>query len=236
MRRPCANQNVNPLVENIDIPAGTAATDREWAYHKKRPIDKEEAPMAFMNELDDLHEHQKLELKEASSGLPEDIWETYSAFANTEGGEIVLGVREETKEGRPPTFVIQGVPDAGALIKTFWDVVRNPSKVSRDVMLPDGVRSVEINGRTVVIVTVPRAERSDRPVTVRDRRAKVPVAFVRRDSSDVQCGQNDIRLMEYDAIPAADRQPLREFSLDSLNPETIASYRALFAGDKPTHP
>ena len=192
--------------------------------------------MAFMNELNNLHEHQKLEFKEAFAGLPEDIWETYSAFANTEGGEIVLGVREEAQEGRPSVFTIQGVPDADTLIKAFWDVVRNPSKVPRDVMLPDGVRSVKINDSTVVIITVPRAERSDRPVTVWNRRAKALVAFVRRGSSDIQCGQDDIRLMEYDAIPAADRQPLRELSLDSLNSQTISSYRALFAADKPTHP
>ena len=37
-------------------------------------------------------EDEETECKEASNGLPKDLWETYSAFANSNGGVILLGL------------------------------------------------------------------------------------------------------------------------------------------------
>lgn len=42
-----------------------------------------------------------LECKEAESQIPKSIYETYSAFANTNGGTILLGIREDRKAADP---------------------------------------------------------------------------------------------------------------------------------------
>ncbi|HIR93238.1 MAG TPA: putative DNA binding domain-containing protein, partial [Candidatus Egerieimonas intestinavium] len=43
-------------------------------------------------------ERINLECKKAESKLPNSVWETYSSFANTDGGVILFGIEEHLKE------------------------------------------------------------------------------------------------------------------------------------------
>ena len=189
--------------------------------------------MAFLDNLDELFESQHLEFKEANFELPDDLWETYSAFANTEGGEIVLGI-EQNRETKEFSFV--GVQDQNDLIAKFWNKARNRDFVSRDVMLYDGVSPVTIKGFKLIIIRVPKASREEKPVYVGVRKGKEFKAFVRRGEDDFPATEEDLRLMQYDCIPSADRKPLSEFDESSFCEETIRRYRALFDSAKPQSP
>ena len=59
-------------------------------------------------------EWEDFEVKEARSELPKNIWETVSAFSNTSGGWIILGIRQKGKG-----FEVTGVENAAN------DVVKN---------------------------------------------------------------------------------------------------------------
>ncbi|MBQ8620730.1 MAG: hypothetical protein IJ422_00260 [Oscillospiraceae bacterium] len=58
------------------------------------------------------------------------MWETYSAFANTLGGVILLGVEEHADRSLHPVCL----PDPEGLVKAFWDAVNDPNKTSANIL------------------------------------------------------------------------------------------------------
>ena len=50
----------------------------------------------LLTRLQDI-EWDDFEVKEAKTDLPKSIWETVSAFSNSSGGWIILGIRQNGK-------------------------------------------------------------------------------------------------------------------------------------------
>ena len=82
--------------------------------------------MLDFSRLEQYRENNRIEAKKALGGLPKSIWETYSAFANTIGGLILLGV----EESRDKQLTVTGVPDARGYVDVVWRTVRDPASRS----------------------------------------------------------------------------------------------------------
>lgn len=61
----------------------------------------------LLDRLKDI-EWDDFEIKEASGGIPKSMWDTVSAFSNTAGGWIILGV-SETKIKSVSIYEITGI-------------------------------------------------------------------------------------------------------------------------------
>lgn len=116
--------------------------------------------MINFSHLERYREGNRLEAKLAVGGLPQSLWETYSAFANTEGGVILLGVEERPDHSLHPVEL----PDPDKLIGEFWNILGDRRFVSANILSRGDVRVQKAGKCRIVVIAVPRAEGKDRPV------------------------------------------------------------------------
>ena len=175
--------------------------------------------------LDSYRENNRIEAKAAKGGLPRSMWETYSAFANTYGGVILLGV----KERGDGTFETVGLTrsEAEQLRQDFWNTVSNRSKVSAVLPIESEVELLETDDGAVVAIHVPRAPREERPVHINNDLYNG--TYRRRGEGDYRCTRSEIVSMVRDqAAEGMDGKVLDEFSVSDLNMESIRGYRMRF--------
>ena len=93
-----------------------------------------------------------LECKEARNALPKAFWETYSSFANTIGGTVLLGIKENFEESDfEHRFTVQGVAAPHKIITDLWNTI-NSDKVSANILTDSNVYTIKVNGQDVVVV------------------------------------------------------------------------------------
>jgi len=163
--------------------------------------------------------------------VPDSVWETYAAMANTDGGYIVLGA-EEQSDG---SLAFTGIGDADALQSEFWDAINNPEVVNENILRNQDVEVVQIDGKDILLIHVPRAKRRRRPVFLGENPM---TGTYRRDyEGDYRCDDSTVRRMMAEATKdSRDGQRLEGFDLDDIHTESFEAYRNEFRSTKPGHP
>ena len=179
-------------------------------------------------------ERVTLEAKCAEKDVPKSVWETYSAFANTIGGLILLGVKEHLKEkDKAKRYEIFGVEDAAKIRKEFWDTV-NSNKVSLNILVDSNVEVVDIDGKKIVCIYVPQADWREKPIYLNENVYKG--TFKRNYEGDYHCTESQVKAMIRDASDEGnDGLLMRHYTMEDIDAESLHQYRSEFREENKGH-
>ena len=106
----------------------------------------------------------QLEFKKAKGGLPKSFFETYSAFSNTKGGCVYLGL-EQLDDGT----IVSGMlteDDIEKIKVDLFSLLNDPKKVSVNLIPEDAIRTLEYDGYPVLEIKIAPAPAECRPVFI----------------------------------------------------------------------
>ncbi len=186
--------------------------------------------MLDFTHLEQYRENNRIEAKKALGGLPRSIWETYSAFANTMGGVILLGVEEHKDRTLHPV----NLPDPERLVREFWDKINNPAITNLNILTPKQIQIRTIDGNSIIVITVPRATRQERPIYI--NKSPLNGSYRRNGEGDYKCTREEVMSMQRDAlIMTPDMKFLPHLELNVFCYESIRRYRKRLNAYAPGH-
>ena len=177
-------------------------------------------------------ESNDMEFKSAKGGFPHSMWETYSSFANTDGGAIVFGIKE--KDDR---FYLDGLTkeQVKQYEKDFFNRMHNKQIVNIPLLNENDVQAVEFGGAYFLFFYIPRVDRSLRPVYCG---LDPYTGTYRRDlDGDYHCSREEVNSMFSDANIAdpVDGRIMENFGKEDLDSASIMQYRRKFEQWNPDH-
>ncbi|MFZ3054230.1 MAG: RNA-binding domain-containing protein [Sulfuricurvum sp.] len=192
--------------------------------------------MMTCTELLELKESTSFEAKAAqgrdgNGELPNELWETYVAFANTDGGMILLGAKEH-KDG---SLQFLGINNVEKVQQQFWTQINNPQKISHNLLSSSDMQVITCDGRNLLLIHVPRADRKKRPVYMGQN--PLVGTYLRYHESDIKAKDEIVRHLLADAVnDSNDTKILKNFTLDDLDMDSLHRYRNVFNSFKLDHP
>ena len=181
-----------------------------------------------LRELETCREGNRLEAKRAQGRdgkgeLPQSVWETVSAFANTAGGVIVLGVGER----RDGTLFVEGIEKADKVLDDFWNAALSKDKLSSRFLRDGDATKEVVDGKSIVVIRVPWVDRRMRPVFINDD--IFDGTYRRTHTGDHRCEREEVLSMLRDSSASSpDSEVAGRARLVQLDRDTVAKYRRRF--------
>ena len=177
-------------------------------------------------------ESDEIEYKSATGGFPKEFWKSYSAFSNSRGGVIVLGVKETGRK-----FIIEGLTEHQIIHyqKEFWNNVNNKNTVSVNLLSDKDVKIIKSGGRDLLAFRIPIASRTQRPVHLTPN--PFGNTYKRNYEGDYTCTREEVRRMLADADLTVhpDSRILEGYTMDDYDVQSIRQFRQMAASIRPGH-
>lgn len=169
-------------------------------------------------------ESKYIEYKESKVNLSKSLFESYSAFANTSGGIICLGVGEELDNRGSRSYPILGIDNPQIqeeqLTTKFNDINAVTYNAVEDISI-----KVTSKGKKYIEIIVNEAPRNKKPVEVLDPKSRAMRAYIRIGSSDKLAKGEIYQALIRDKSDSLDREVLKNYTIDDLDIQSINEYR-----------
>jgi ATP-dependent DNA helicase RecG len=176
-------------------------------------------------------ERVQIECKESAWRLPQDVWETVSAFSNAVGGTLLLGVAEH--EGR---FEVTGLTDAPKIQHDLASGLRDRMNVPIPAQVEPIIVPVAGQERVILSVYIPEALPYQKPIYMRSKGLDKG-CYKRVAGQDMPCTEDDLaRFFQARSFISPDMTPVPMARREELDPGQIRAFRQLLATQDPTNP
>lgn len=163
-----------------------------------------------------IKEGSNIELKKAKNQVPKSFWETYSAFANTDGGIVIFGIDEKNKE-------VSGVTDAYKLRDDLFNNLNNPNKVSENIITNKDIKILDLEDELqILIITIPEAPYNSKPIYLNGNPLE---AYERLGEGDRKLSNEKYKALVVGAKKETDNELLKNYDLDDLDEDSLEMYR-----------
>jgi len=186
---------------------------------------------ALLHRLGLIGESIQVECKESAWQLPRTVWETVSAFSNTAGGTLLLGVAQ-----RADQFVVAGLVDVPKIQHDLAAGLRDVMNVPIPAQVEPLILPVVGEERVILRVYVPEALPYQKPIYIRSAGLDKG-CYKRVAGEDMPCTEDDLaRFFQARSLISPDMTPVPMARREELDPTQVRAFRRLLDTQDPTNP